>query len=422
MFTYKFFLKPTSNAVQLRITNNRKKTEFSLKVEATEKELENALSESPKLANVYLAKTLGAMKNAIKEIQLDFLHEGRDVNLDLKELKKIITEKIFASEKMEQIEEEMSPKLDDTKLFGKFYERRMNSKANEGYKASIEYTYKKMQAFCADEESDHCKPFDELTFDDISLKWLNAFDEWMVKDGLAQNSRNIHFKNIRTVMNRAIDEELTEKYPFRRFKIKPEATRKRSLTVEKLRKLFRYPVEEYQEFYLDMFKLTFFLIGINTTDLYNLASITDGRIEYRRAKTHRLYSIKVEPEAMQIIERWKGKKNLLCPADRWTDPRDFNKHFNIALKKIGEHKQVPGRGGKIEVTPLFPDISTYWARHSWATIAYEIGIPKDIISQALGHSSGSDITEIYIRRDEKKVDEANRKVIDFVLYGKKKKR
>lgn len=81
------------------------------------------------------------------------------------------------------------------------------------------------------------------------------------------------------------------------------------------------------------------------------------------------------------------------------------------------HKK-PGRGGKKEYEPLFPDITAYWARHSWATIASSIDIPDRVIAEALGHEYGNRITNIYIRFDIKKVDIANRKVLDWVLYGK----
>lgn len=74
-----------------------------------------------------------------------------------------------------------------------------------------------------------------------------------------------------------------------------------------------------------------------------------------------------------------------------------------------------GRGGKKIITPLFPDLSAYWARHSWATIAYSLDVPKETISEALGHEIGSRITSIYIAFDRRKVDAANRKVIDYVL-------
>ena len=64
-------------------------------------------------------------------------------------------------------------------------------------------------------------------------------------------------------------------------------------------------------------------------------------------------------------------------------------------------------------------LTTYYARHTWASIAFNLGIPKDVISLALGHSFGVRVTDTYINADLSRVDEANRRVIDYVLYNKK---
>ena len=97
------------------------------------------------------------------------------------------------------------------------------------------------------------------------------------------------------------------------FKMKTEPTRKRSLSVKELRTLRDYPVEEWQEQYRDIFILMFYLIGINAVDLLNAPrrALRNGRLEYIRAKTHKSYSIKVEPEAMEIIEKYYGETHLL---------------------------------------------------------------------------------------------------------------
>lgn len=76
-----------------------------------------------------------------------------------------------------------------------------------------------------------------------------------------------------------------------------------------------------------------------------------------------------------------------------------------------------GRGGKKVRTPILPNITMYWARHTWATIAASLDIPKDTISAALGHGE-STVTDIYIDFEQEKVDLANRRVLDWVLYGK----
>lgn len=87
------------------------------------------------------------------------------------------------------------------------------------------------------------------------------------------------------------------------------------------------------------------------------------------------------------------------------------------LKKIGIVEKYKN-GGKKTCVPLFPQISSYWARHSWATIASSLDIPKDTIAAGLGHG-GNTVTDIYINFDQRKVDEANRRVLDWVFYGKK---
>lgn len=265
------------------------------------------------------------------------------------------------------------------------------------------------------------RAFDEdadlLTFEDIDRRWLGRFDEFMARTARSKNARNIHLRNIRAVFNDAIDDEVTANYPFRRFKIRPQATRKRSLSVERLRELFAYPVEPYAVRYLDMFKLIFCLCGINAVDLCNLRCVTEGRIEYARAKTGRYYSIKVEPEAQEIIDRYRGERHLLDILDTNSDHRNFIHRCNKALQRIGVVERR-GRGGKKFVEPAFPGLTTYWARHSWATMAASLDIPKETIAAALGHG-GNTVTDIYIDFDQRKVDEANRRVLDWVFYGKR---
>ena len=116
---------------------------------------------------------------------------------------------------------------------------------------------------------------------------------------------------------------------------------------------------------------------------------------------------------MEIIDRYRGKKHLLNIRERYENYKNFAHRMNHELQEIGDMRHV-GRGGKKVYTPLFPELTTYWARHTWATIAANLDIPFETISAALGHSYGSATTNIYIDFNQKKVDEANRKVIDYV--------
>lgn len=256
------------------------------------------------------------------------------------------------------------------------------------------------------------------TFASIDRKWLADFNACMLDSGMKVNACGVHLRNIRAVFNYAIDEGYTELYPFRRFSIPKEQTRKRSLSVEQLRILRDCPCEEWQEKYRDMFMLMFYLVGINAADLFGArkSDVSNGRLEYKRSKTGRLYSVLIEPEAWEIIRKYEGDGYLLDVSDNYANYKDFLHRMNDALRKIGPMERK-GLGGKKIRTPMFPEISSYWSRHTWATVASSLDIPKETISEALGHSIGSEVTSIYINFDRKKVDEANRKVIDFVNRG-----
>lgn len=163
--------------------------------------------------------------------------------------------------------------------------------------------------------------------------------------------------------------------------------------------LFTADVPDWQRKYIDAFRLSFYLIGINMADLLALTpdNVQQGRIVYTRRKTHRLYSIKIEPEAQTILDTYKEERLLLSWAENCEDYRHFANRCNNNLGTI--------RAG----------LTTYWARHSWATIAASLDIPEDTIALALGHSSAHTTTAIYIERRLSKVDAANRKVLDLFL-------
>ena len=244
-----------------------------------------------------------------------------------------------------------------------------------------------------------------LSFEEIDLKWLKAFNAWLIPQCPAANARAIHFRNLRAVFNTAIDDELTENYPFRKFKIEHEKTRKRALRVEQLRELHNMPLKNWQRRYVDCFFLMFYLMGINGIDLLSAKpeQIVEGRLEYRRAKTGTLYSIKLEPEALEIINRYKGKSHLLKFCDSRKDYRTFMDKMNKCLKQ------------------LIPGCTTYYARHSVASIASSIGIPLDTIARMLGHSDPTKkITLIYVDFNQGIVDEANRKIIDYLFSNTQK--
>lgn len=260
----------------------------------------------------------------------------------------------------------------------------------------------------------------KCTYDTIDRSWLERFQAHELAKGRMQNGIAIDLRNIRTIFNWGIDNEFTTKYPFRKFKIASERQQYLYLGAKEMKEYRDYPLEPFMEKYRDLFMLGFYLIGINISDLLELPSdcIKNGRIQYRRNKTARLYDIKVEPEAMEIINKYLGTKHLLSILDDGTKEESFRRTINDYLKRVGKVEYRKNKRGaliKKEITPLHPDIVWYTARRSWATIAASLDIPKEVIGKALGHSEWDNTTtDLYIQFDHKKIDDANRKVIDHL--------
>lgn len=248
--------------------------------------------------------------------------------------------------------------------------------------------------------------------EDVDMNWVVEFREFLgkryapntVAQGLAWVSR---------ALSLAVADGLLTRNPCAGVR-KPKAeTRKRYLSLDKLRELRDMNFERFNtprwpmyskslEFARDMFMLQFYLIGINVVDLVDLDEIANARVDYVRHKTSSLYSVKIQPEAMEIIERWRGEKTLI--RHNYASAATLCSVLNNRLKC------------------MMPGLTTNWARHTWASMAAELEIPIETISHALGHKIGSPVTAIYVAYNQKKVDDANRRVIDYLnadLKGKK---
>lgn len=280
---------------------------------------------------------------------------------------------------------------------------------------SYESTIRKMKAY---------DPMLETrTFEDIDETYIRKMDEKWQDEGLKTNSRGVFMRNIRAVINKAIDDNLTTTYAFRKFSIKKAPTKKINLSVEELRQLRDYPiVNEFQQKYRDIFMLCFYMRGINMVDLCALTkkNIRAGRINYVRSKTGKFYSVRMEPEIKALLDKYKGNDYLLDICDGAKDEKEFEakqkgflQRMDRGLKKIGPYTRK-GLGGKKHIEPLFPDLSQYWSRHTTATLMIELGYTNEIVACSLGHEFGVKTTNIYIEYKESEVDKANRALIDYV--------
>ena len=210
--------------------------------------------------------------------------------------------------------------------------------------------------------------------------------------------------------------------PFENLDIpKQEATRKRALSVELIKKIWELPYiintngrERLCPFNLakDCFILSFCLIGINSADLYNCTEMEGGSITYYRTKTtdRRLDKAKMKVDVLPILLPLMKKyedytqKKVFCFYHLYSTFKNFNRAINLGLKQIGKILKID-------------DLEYYAARHSWATLAVnKVGIDKYTVHAALNHIDETmKVTDIYIERDFKIENEANRKVIEYVF-------
>lgn len=369
--------------LKLSVTNNRKVTYINLGINVKPTNWDSKTLQVTGAKKIMLNPQIATLKYEIETIIRNIPNVHR---LTPQEIKQKVEQTLSGIEENNVL---IAPRFES-------YGATLNNRTRQIYMTTL----KKLKEFD--------KKFAYRTFDEIGKDYLQRFDAFLATTAPSANTRSIYMRCLRAIFNDAIDNDITSNYPFRRFKIKTEATRKRSYSVDVIRKILTAECkEEWQIKYLDFFKLTFYLIGINAVDLIHLNIYKNGRIEYTRAKTHKPYSIKVEPEAEELINKYKGKKYLLNYMDTNSNYRCFYFNMTKGLKAI--MADLVADGVEIE------ELTTYWARHTWATIASELDIPKDTISAALGHG-GNSVTDIYINFDQRKVDEANRKVLDYVLY------
>jgi len=284
----------------------------------------------------------------------------------------------------------------------------LNKAGRIKYAQSIEYTLSDLKGFSGP----------SLLFDEVTPEYLERFGTHQRIKKKGVNTTAIHYRNIRMIYNRAIDSEKADlsMYPFRRFKIKQAPTPDKDMDLEDLRKLRDAELKlKAQKRARDLFMLSFYMCGINFKDLLyaQKSDIRKGRLNQPRIKTKQPLSVKIMPEAQEIINRYAGGKYLLkfIEVKKKTTNRsrksilhtDILSQVNIKLKDIAKALEIPYK------------LSTYYARHTWSSIAFnECGASEEIIGLALGHASPRQITAGYIKKKYDQVDRVNRAVIDLL--------
>jgi integrase len=271
---------------------------------------------------------------------------------------------------------------------------------------------------------------ERLPVSEINANFLLRY-EYFLRSRNVNNGIINYMRTLRALFNKCrehYNEEdegklLISHYPFKKYVFPKRTTdaRDHALSIDEIKRLMSYkPLNNGEAFARDMFFLMIYMIGIEAKDLFFLEKPKRGRIIYSRFKTGRKHNIKLEPEAIKIIERYKGEKLLLNISERFEHHKSFYRAVNNYLTGEKPHN-IEGILPKIGIRKK---VTTKWARHTWATIARnECRINKDDVALCLGHEDTDNrVTDMYIKYDYSIIDESNRKVIDMIFKIKPNER
>ncbi len=265
----------------------------------------------------------------------------------------------------------------------------------------------------------------ELLFIDITTSWLKKFERWMYEQGKSKSTVGIYMRNIRVLFNLAIKKhKIKADYPFLEYRPKAASGRKLALTAHQIRLIADYETKDPVEiFYRDLFMFSFLSNGMNLSDIARLrySNVDHNSIVFVREKTKnkdRQTDIKV-PITIQmqvIIDRHSNKavghdaylfpilKPKMSDQRLYMEIKQFTKMLNKRLRNIAR---------SVGITE---SISSYTARHSWATISKNSGASTEFIKESLGHSNVL-VTEKYLKSFEDTTRKEHSDKIEKQIYS-----
>lgn len=270
---------------------------------------------------------------------------------------------------------------------------------------------------------------EKVSIKEITVRFLKRWAEWIPTHGRVTKDFATHnyLSRIRAMHNRAKKEFNDEdagiiripNSPFAHIDMpKQPVPEKRALTLDQMKRLVKlpykdspYPNTNRYNFALDMFILSFALVGMNAVDLYNCTDCKDGRITYERTKTKNRradrarISIKIQPEIQALIDKYRDPsgQRVFKIYRMYSSMSTLHHALSAGLSKIAEDLGIE-------------ELDFYAARHTWATLAQNnAGIDKWTVHTALNHvDDNTRITDTYIKKSWEPIDKANRKVLNLV--------
>lgn len=263
---------------------------------------------------------------------------------------------------------------------------------------------------------------DKMPFRQLTPEWLKRFENSLRERGCSWNTVSTYLRTLRAVYNRAVSQRKATYVPhlFRSVYTGTRADRQRALDNEDMKKVFtRLATQSSATTAMrtaqDWFILMFLLRGLPFVDLAYLRKndLKENVITYRRRKTGRTLSVTLTTEAMFLLQRYMNRDVVspyLFPILRSGEgTEEAYREYQLVLRGFNHQLALLG-----ELLGIKGKLSSYTARHTWATTAYYCEIHPGVISEAMGHSSIT-VTETYLKPfHSKKIDDANRRIIDFV--------
>ncbi len=267
----------------------------------------------------------------------------------------------------------------------------------------------------------------KLNFWDVTPEWLSNYEKWMLKQGKSITSVGIYLRNLRTIFNRAIEDGLINisSYPFgkRKYQIPAGRNIKKALQLVNIGEIVKYqPKTENEGKARDLWVFSYLCNGANIKDiaLLKYKNIQNNKIYFLREKTKRStkqdqkeITVVLLPEIQNIIEKWGAKPQepetfIFGMIKSEDDARTVLMNVRQATKTINKYMKRIGKELKLSLK-----LTTYTARHSFATILKREGASMELISENLGHKDLK-TTQNYLDSFEDEIKESfQKKLLNF---------
>ena len=287
-------------------------------------------------------------------------------------------------------------------------------------------TLRSYEKFCAEERYPKNTTASLSMQEIFTPERLKEYEDWLSGQQSSPPTISTYMRTLQAVYNRWMSPGIEGYNPvlFKDVYTKVESRTKRALTAEQMEQLRNTDFSVLtlrQQQVLTYFLLMFMLRGMPFIDLAHLrkSDLRNRRITYRRHKTGKLMVVDVPPDAMRLLQKYRDKTDSeylfpllhggLFMEEHHHRYQETLRHFNRELARLMK-QLLPG-----------VSVSSYTARHTWATLAYHSGVPVGLIIQSVGHSSIR-VTMTYLKPfDAEVIDRINRQVISLVKKSKKKK-